>query len=149
MISARRMATVALLAGILAGCATGPKYEEVRGGFAPIPAAQGRVYFYRSANPIGSGIQPSVMLNGEKVGDSQPGGFFFVDRAPGSYEVNLTTEVERRLTFILESGQEQYVRMSVGLGVLVYRVYPELVDKKTGEEELRGLSYIGKAAPAK
>jgi hypothetical protein len=149
MIIAGRVATVALLAGILAGCATGPKYEEVRGGFASLPAAQGRIYFYRSANLIGSGIQPSVMLNGEKVGDSQPGGFFFVDRAPGNYEVNLTTEVERKLTFTLESGQEQYVRMSVGLGVLVYRVYPELVDKKTGEEELKGLSYIGKAVSAK
>jgi len=149
MIIAGRIATVALLAGILAGCATGPKYEEVRSGFAPLPAAQGRIFFYRSGNPIGSGIQPSVMLNSEKVGDSQPGGFFFVDRAPGNYEVNLTTEVERKLTFTLESGQEQYVRMSVGLGVLVYRVYPELVDKKTGEEELKGLSYIGKIGPAK
>lgn len=149
MIIARRITTLALLAGILVGCATGPKYEEIRRGFAPIPAAQGRIYFYRSANPIGSGIQPSVMLNGEKVGDSQPGGFFFVDRAPGNYEVNLTTEVERKLTFTLESGQEQYVRMSVGLGVLVYRVYPELVDKKTGEEELKGLSYIGNAASTK
>ena len=149
MILATRIAVLGLLAGLLTGCATGPKYEEVRGGFATLPADQGRIYFFRSSNPFGSGIQPSVMLNGEKVGDSQPGGFFFVDRAPGNYEVNLTTEVERKLTFTLESGQEQYVRMSVGLGVLVYRVYPELVDKKTGEEELKGLSHIGKTGPAK
>ncbi|MCK7493688.1 MAG: DUF2846 domain-containing protein [Comamonadaceae bacterium] len=69
---------------MMAGCATGPKYEEVRGGFPSLSAEQGRIYFYRSSNPFGSGIQPSVMLNGEKVGDSRPGGFFFVDRTPGN-----------------------------------------------------------------
>jgi|WetSurSiteA1Bulk_404760.scaffolds.fasta_scaffold169575_1 hypothetical protein len=144
-----RIAALGLLAGVVAGCATGPKYEEVRGGFPALVAEQGRIYFYRSSNPIGSGIQPSVMLNGQKVGDSKPGGFFFVDRAPGNYEVNLTTEVDKKLTFTLEPRQERYVRMSVGLGVVVYRVYPELVDRKTGEEELKGLSYTGQTATAK
>jgi len=149
MILATRIAALGLLAGLLTGCATGPKYEEVRGGFPTVPADQGRIYFFRSSNPFGSGIQPSVMLNGEKVGDPQPGGFFFVDRAPGNCEVNLTTEVDKKLTFTLEPRQEQYVRMSVGLGVIVYRVYPELVDKKTGEEELKGLSYTGQIGKTK
>jgi hypothetical protein len=144
-----RIAALGLLAATLAGCATGPKYEEVRGGFPSLAEDKGRIYFYRSSNPFGSAIQPSVMLNGEKVGESKPGGFFFVDRAPGNQEVNLTTEVEKKLTFTLEPRQEQYVRMSVGLGVIVYRVYPELVDKKTGEEELKGLSYTGQTAAAK
>ncbi len=149
MILVTRIAALGLLAGLLTGCATGPKYEEVRGGFATLAAEQGRIYFFRSSNPFGSGIQPSVMLNGEKVGDSKPGGFFFVNRTPGNYEVNLTTEVDKKLTFTLEPRQEQYVRMSVGLGVIVYRVYPELVDKKTGEEDLKGLSYTGQVGQAK
>jgi len=144
-----RIAALVLLAGMMAGCATGPKYEEVRGGFPSLDADKGRIYFYRSSNPFGSAIQPSVMLNGEKVGDSRPGGFFFVDHPPGNQEVNLTTEVEKKLTFTLDPRQDQYVRMSVGLGFVVYRVYPELVDKKTGEEELKGLSYTGQTGTAK
>ena len=94
---------------------------------------------------MGAGIQPAVMLNGEKVGDSQPGGFFFVDAAPGNKEVVLSTEVERKLTFTLDKKQTQYVKMTVGLGVIVYRVYPELSDAKEGEPALRELSYTGTA----
>lgn len=36
--------------------------------------------------------------------------------------------------------------MSVALGALVCQVYPELVDQKTGEEELKGLSFTGGTA---
>ncbi|MBI2508706.1 MAG: DUF2846 domain-containing protein, partial [Betaproteobacteria bacterium] len=88
-------------------------------------------------------IQPSVMLNGQQVGDSKPGGFFFVDRDPGNYEVLLSTEVERKLTFTLAGGQEQYVKMTVTLGVIVYRVFPELVDAATAKADMQDLSYTG------
>jgi len=138
-----RILSAAIIVLLLAACATGPKYAEVRGAIPPLAADQGRIYFYRSANMFGSGIQPVVMLNGEKVGDSVPGGFFFIDRKPGNYEVLLSTEVERKLTFTLVSGQEQYVRMSVTLGVIVYRVFPELVDAATGMSEIKDLSYTG------
>ena len=133
----------ACVVALLAGCASGPKYEEVKNALPPLKPADGRIYFYRSGTMMGSGIQPSVMLNGAKVGDSVPGGFFFVDQAPGPMEVLLSSEVDRKLTFTLDRGKTHYVRMSVGLGVLVYRVYPELVDAGTGEKELAGLSYIG------
>lgn len=134
-----------LLAMLLAagGCASGPKYTEVKSAIPSLAADKGRVYFYRSGSMIGSGIQPSVNLNGEKVGDSVPGGFFFVDRSPGAYEVLLSTEVERKASFTLEPGQLRYIRMSVGLGLLVYRVHPELVDASQGESEMLDTSYIG------
>ena len=138
-----RHLTAAIIALLLAACATGPKYAEVKSAIPALAADHGRIYFYRSGNMFGSGIQPVVMLNGEKVGDSVPGGFFFVDRKPGNYEVLLSTEVERKLTFTLVSGQEQYVRMSVTLGVIVYRVFPELVDAATGMSEIKDLSYTG------
>lgn len=128
---------------VLGGCASGPKYSEVKTGIPTLAADKGRIWFYRSANMFGSGIQPSVMLNGEKVGDSVPGGFFFVDRAPGTDEVVLSTEVDRKLTFTLDPGQERFVRMTVGLGVIVYRVYPELVERSQADAEIGDLSYIG------
>ncbi len=133
---------VAALA-ILAGCASGPKYAEVAGTFPQLAADQGRIWFYRSGTMFGAGIQPNVMLNGAKVGDSTPGGFFFVDRPAGNYEVLLSTEVDRKVTFTLEPRQERYIRMTVGLGVVVYRVFPELADPAEGSKEVRELSYIG------
>jgi len=140
-----RTLSAAIVALLLAACASGPKYTEVQSAIPALAADRGRIYFYRSGNIFGSGIQPTVMLGGEKVGDAVPGGFFFIDRKPGNYEVLLSTEVERKLTFTLVGGQEQYVRMSVGLGVIVYRVYPELVDAATGKSEIKDLSYIGDA----
>lgn len=136
-----RIYLFAVAIALLSGCATGPKYGEVK--LPSVKQAEGRIFFYRSGNPFGSGIQPSVMLNGNKVGDSTPGGFFFVDTKPGPMEVTLSTEVDRKVTFTLSAGQVRYVRMSVGLGVIVYRVYPELVDDSVGQSEIADLSYTG------
>lgn len=131
------------LAAAVAGCATGPKYAEVKSSIPAVAADQGRIYFYRSGSMFGAAIQPTVMLNGQKVGESKPGGFFYVDRSAGDYEVVLATEVDKKLTFTLANGEERYVRMSIGLGVVVGRVIPELVDRATGLTEIADLSYLG------
>jgi hypothetical protein len=59
-------------------------------------------------------------------------------------EVSTTTEVEKKLTFMLEPKQTRYVRSTVGFGVAVYRVMPELVDNAIGEKEVQDTAYIGK-----
>ena len=128
---------------VLAGCATGPKFAEVKSAIPALSTDSGRVFFYRSANPIGSGIQPDVKLNGKVVGSSKPGGFFFVDVPPGDYEIVLSTEIDKKLTLALAKGQQRCVRMSVGLGVIVYRVYPELTERAVCDSEIEGLSYTG------
>ena len=104
----------------------------------------GRIYFYRSASPVGAALQPSIMLNGTKVGDSEPGGVFFKNVSPGNYEVATSTEVERKLTFTVAAGQIRYVETSVGFGFLVGRVHPNLVDPKIGAAAIQDLSFTGK-----
>jgi hypothetical protein len=141
----RSLLAAAALA-LLSACASGPKYIEVEKTFPRLAADQGRIWFYRSGIMFGAGIQPSVMLNGVKVGESVPGGFFYVDRPAGNYEVLLSTEVERKVTFTLEPQQERYIRMTVSLGVIVYRVYPELVDPAEGRKEIIDASYTGDKA---
>jgi len=138
-----RSMLAAVSLALLSACASGPKYSEVASTFPQLAASHGRIWFYRSGTMFGAGIQPDVMLNGAKVGDSVPGGFFYVDRAPGNYEVLLATEVERKVSFTLEPRQERYIRMTVGLGVIVYRVFPELVDPAAGRAEIIEASYVG------
>lgn len=132
-----------LIALLLAACASGPRYTDVASKFPTLAADHGRIWFYRSGTMFGAGIQPDVMLNGARVGDSTPGGFFFIDRPAGNFEVLLSTEVERKVTFTLAPKEERYVRMTVGLGVIVYRVYPELVDPAEALKEIVELSYTG------
>ena len=133
------------LALTVTGCATGPKFTEVKSSIPSLSQDKGRIYFYRSGTMFGSGIQPSVKLNGVVVGDSKPGGFFYIDVPPANYEVVLSTEVDKKLTFMLDKQEQKCVRMSVGLGVLVYRVYPELAEPAICDAEIQDMSYTGSA----
>lgn len=129
---------------LLASCATGPLYKEMRASTPSLSENTARLYFYRPEKIFGSGIRPSVVLNGNIVGPSTPGGFFFVDVPPGSYEVTMTSEVERKLTFAVEKKDVRCVRLTVSLGIIVYRVYPELADKARCDSEIENLNYITK-----
>ena len=136
--------SAALLVLLLSACAaSGPKLSEMKASMPQLTADAGRIYFYRKSSMLGAAMQPNIMLDGRVVGESKPGGFFFVDEAPGAKEVATSTEVERKLTFTLERGQTRYVRTAVGMGVVAGRVYPELVDNAAGEKELEETSYTG------
>ena len=123
------------------GCASGPKYAEVRPTLASPAPSQGRIIFYRPS-ALGAAVQPDIKLNGQKVGTAKPHGFYFVDRAPGNYEVTAATETEKKLTFTLEPRQERFVRLKIQMGLMVGRIVPELVDRSEAESELKDLAYI-------
>jgi hypothetical protein len=130
---------------LLSACATGPAYKDVRATLPALSPDQGRIWFYRDS-ALGAALQPDVNLNGQKVGTAKPGGFFFVDRTPGNYEAVTGTEVEKKLTFTLDKGQHRHVRLAVGWGVLLWRVYPELADPKAAEEAMQDLAYMSPAS---
>ena len=128
---------------VLAGCASGVKHKDMAASITTIPVDQGRLYFWRSSSMLGAAIQPGIMLDGKRVGESKPGGFFYVDAPAGNHEVMMTTEVEKKLTFTLDKGETKYVKSAVGLGLIVYRIYPELAGKEESLKELSELAYIG------
>lgn len=138
-----RIAAAGAMVALLSACASGPKMSEVQSSIPTLKPGEGRVYFYRSGSMMGAAIQPNIMLNGKVVGTSKPGGFFFVDEAPGAKEVSTSTEVEKKLTFTLNAGEVRYVKTVIGFGIVAGRVYPELVDKTIGEKEIQDASYIG------
>jgi hypothetical protein len=140
MTIARWLVAVAMLL-LGTGCATGPKYAEVVSTLPALGPSQGQIYFYRPS-AFGAAVQPDIKLNGVKVGTAKPHGFYFVDRAPGDYEVSAATETEKKLTFTLEAAQERFVRLKIQLGVLVGRIVPELVDRAEADGEIKGLSLI-------
>ena len=135
-----KILTAATLAAVLllGGCASGAKFASVEQ--PRLDSDNGRIYFYRPGKFVGAAIQPDIMLNGKKVGTAQPGGFFHIDRPPGNYEVSLTTEVKEKINFRLSAGETRYVRLKIGLGLVVGRMYPELVDESRALGELAGLN---------
>ncbi len=127
----------------LIGCASGPEYQMIAARIPTVPEAQGRIYFYRSSSPFGAAVQPDIRLNGEVVGQSIPGGFFFVDRPPGNYEANCTTETKQGLTFTLAAGETRYIATVITMGAFVGRVQPVLQDAEPAMQVISKLSYTG------
>jgi len=130
-----------LLVAMLGGCASGPKFETVASSITPVPSGQARIYFYRSGT-LGAAIQPEIRLNDSVVGKAEPNGVFFVDRPPGNMEVVTGSEVDRKLTFTIGAGETRYVKLGVGLGVLVWRIIPELVDEPKAKSEIADLAFV-------
>lgn len=139
----RSLAALALLAVLAACAASGPKLAEIQSAIPKLKPEEGRIFFYRKSSMMGAAIQPSIKLNGNPVGTSKPGGFFYVDTAPGAMTVSTSTEVERNLTFTLEAGKTRYVRTVISMGVFAGHVQPELVDAGDAEKELADTAYIG------
>ncbi len=129
-------------AALMSSCASGPTFNEMQASIPPLGQGNGRIYFYRTT-VAGAAVQPAVNLNGQEVGTAKAKGFFYVDRAPGSYQVETSTEVKRRLSLTLENGQVRYVRFNIAMGFFVGHVYPELMDDATGAKDITRCSYTG------
>jgi ankyrin repeat protein len=117
--------TLLLFAGaaFLAGCATEPASSQAQ---TPVPALaqdRGRIYFYRTSR-TGTQVLPAIELNGLVVGASKPRSFFFVDRPPGRYMVEVAG-AESKCALTLDKGQKCYVRVdfpSKGTGEILGEV---------------------------
>ena len=137
-----RLLAILLVATGLIGCASGMKYSEFQPQMPNPNPDIGRIFFYRPS-ALGAALRPDVMLNNEKVGEAISHGFFYVDRQPGEYQVVTSTEVERKLSFVLDKGQSRYVRFSTSIGFFVGHVYGELVEPDIGMKEIQDCNYTG------
>jgi hypothetical protein len=138
-----RAALVIAALPLVAACASGPTYADLHANEPVLASEDGRIYFYREGSMFGSAIQPSVDLNGTKVGDAVPGGYFYVDRPAGDYEVSTTTEKKETVDVKLDAGQIRYVRLDIGMGVFVGHVIPSLIDPSEGAKEISDCSFTG------
>jgi hypothetical protein len=93
---------------------------------------------------MGAAVQPEVKLNGEVIGKAVPKGFVYLDKAPATYEIMTSTEVDRKLSLTLDKGQVRYVRLDISMGFFVGHVYPELVDSDVGEKEIQDCRCLNK-----
>ena len=122
---------------LITGCATGQLYQDVT--FNDLSSADGRIYFYRNkAAGFGSGIRPPINIDGITVGKAISGGFFYVDRPQGLYNVSVKSDLQEKvLTIDLKRGQTYYVQLKTKIGLVTYRVVPELVDSSKGQLEIQ------------
>jgi hypothetical protein len=144
--SMRQCAVLCVLLPLLAACATGPTYDQLHASEPPVAQTMGRFYMYRTS-AFGAAVQPAIKVNGAKVGDAVPDGYFYVDEAPGSYTVSTTTEKDESIPVTLNAGQVRYIRFDISMGVFVGHVIPSIIDPEQGAVEIKSLHYTGGSAP--
>lgn len=135
---------ICTLLPLLAACASGPTYKDLSAKEAPPAANMARVYVYRTGSMFGAAVQPSVKLDGQKVGDAVPGGYFYVDVPAGDHRISADTEVKRETSFTVAAGETRYVRLEVSMGFMAGHISPTLVEPGQGKGELAECSYVGK-----
>ena len=134
--------TFLLAAVALAGCASGPAYEEYESQIQAVGDGDGRIYMYRTSS-LGAAVQPAITVNGDAVGKAVPKGFFYVDLAPGDYTIAASTEAKRSLDVTLDAGEEMYVRLEIKMGAFVGHIKPVLVETAVGKEEIKKTNFAG------
>jgi hypothetical protein len=127
----RKLRTIHIVvAGLLLGaCSSQMSYSEMQALMPPQPAEKGRIYFYRESAFLGNLITPDILVNGETVGTSTPGTFFYVDLEPGDYQLSCGVGERNHTKVTLAAGQDVYARTKVDSSSIVKsNMVTELID---------------------
>jgi hypothetical protein len=140
---------VALLS--LYGCAaTGPKLETVKGLFPPIGENSGRLFFYRVYSGFGSGMRPDILVCGKKVGESIPGGAFYVDLPAGECDITvpgILYPTDNKVSVTISPQGVQYIRTWIGGSGFGGRTNMEFVPEATAIEAMNDLALTNSTKP--
>ena len=148
---------IAVAASLLAACSAfggGDKDDNVgmsfseAGSLAPeLAPGNGRIFVYRERSSLGNALSTDVSLNGEMIGNSEPGGFFYVDRPAADYKIvaaqagsTSTDDAARKVAFTLAPGQSVYVKITIG-GIAIAHVNADLVEPGHAVADMQTLRY--------
>jgi hypothetical protein len=94
---------------VIQGCAFGGQtYVDVAKNLPEIANSSGRIFFYRDRKSQGSIIQPKLYVDGQSIGSSVPGGFFYLDKPDGIYEIKCSSS---KISLRVEAGKTYYIEM--------------------------------------
>jgi len=137
--------TLALVCLGLVGCASVP-LESAEANLrakkfsAPAEGYSG-VYVYRADARKGSALKKDVWIDGNCIGESATGVFFYIE-VEGDREHTLATESEfspNLLQVFMEAGKNYFIRQYIKFGVFVGGANLELVDPERGRSGVEPL----------
>lgn len=140
--------------GNLYSVSTGPTYATVESRMPPPTDGYARVFFYR---PVIEGdvgwVQPSIYLNGAKLGEFSAGVVFHKDIKPGSYTLTIRYEGDAPgaslarskiksvlpATLIVEPSENHFVKFAGYRGLYTKTDALQIAASGSGEREIRSL----------
>ncbi len=107
----RRFAAGLLL--VIASCSQVPPTSSAV--IPPVPAGDGRIWFYRNDGPYDSQDRPYLRLNGQVAGIVEPNGAFYRDVPPGHFTVSVDSYgvpyPNQFANFDIRAGQEIFIKV--------------------------------------
>ena len=130
----------------LSSCATVSSTSTSGDEIPTLSENKSRIYFYRTRLFFGSGMKPPIFLNGNKVGISSSGTAFYVDVAPGKYNVSVAKIFypgsEGRVDFEVHANEIVYVKTWTGGSSFAGRTNVGVISPETAEKEIKGLKFL-------
>ena len=129
---------LAIMPAPAAFAASNDTYATLHASEPPIPAGDGRIYFYREGGLMGVAIQPTIYIDGESTGGrSKPGDYFYIDRPAGTYAISTTTEKKESTSVTVAAGEAVYVKFEVSMGFFAGHVSPIVMDAAKAADQIK------------
>ncbi len=127
---------------ILSGCASVPTADKEQSNqakkFEAPENGNAGLYVYRTDSPIGAALKKDVYIDGECLGETAAGIFFYQEVEGGKSHV-VGTESEfsaNELNILTEEGRLYFVNQYIKMGAFVGGANLELVDEEKGKSEV-------------
>lgn len=150
----KRIALIALVSSLFAGCASVPmesveRAAEAQKFNAPSEGNSG-LYIYRSGS-FGGALKKDVWVDGECIGATAPNVFFY-EEVEGDKEHTISTESEFSPNDLLvqaKSGMLYFIRQYIKMGVFFGGAGLELVNEEDGKRTVSELKMATKGTCSK
>ncbi len=137
-------AALALLA-IMTGCASvnmAPQQESTAAKEFTYPdGGKAGVYVFRKDSPFGAALKKDIWINGECIGESARGVFFY-HQVEGGKEHEIATESEfspNTMALFAEAGNNYFVEQYIRMGAFVGGANLRQHDEESGMQEVSKL----------
>ncbi|EPR4991599.1 DUF2846 domain-containing protein [Vibrio navarrensis] len=127
---------------VLSGCASVPTADKEATNqakqFAAPTEGKAGVYVYRIDTPIGAALKKDVRIDGECIGETAAGVFFYHE-VDGNKDHIVSTESEfspNELSLYTEQGRLYFVQQYIKMGAFVGGADVVLVDESLGKQEV-------------
>lgn len=142
-LSIKSLSCMALTLLLTACAASGPKFASLKDSMPAVADTSGRLFFYREYSAFGSGMRPDIFACGAKVGESIPGGMFYVDLPAGNCEISIPSVMypgERNMTVTVGTPKVQYFRTWMGASSFGGRTNIEAATEDAALKAMQDLS---------
>ncbi|SPL71521.1 DUF2846 domain-containing protein [Acinetobacter stercoris] len=131
-----------IISSIFVGCASVPKADQqlskqVKQLTSP-SEGNAAIYVYRSNSVVGASIKKDIWIDGECLGESSRGVFFYKE-VSGNQKHTISTESEfspNHLEINTEAGKQYFIQQFIKPGVVVGGANLKQVDETTGKKAI-------------